>query len=90
MTDIVAKLKSPATIFYEYAADKGELLREAADTIEALRAENAKLRDALKPFADIAKELDADSLRYCDIDITVAVADLRAARAAMGEGDDRL
>ena len=53
---------------------------EAADAIEALMA-------ALKPFADIAKELDADSLRYCDIDITVAVADLRAARAAMGESD---
>jgi len=46
----------------------------------------AELEAALKPFADIAKELDADSLRYCDIDITVAVGDLRAARAAyLGE-----
>lgn len=69
----------------------GEPLRRFADIVvlsetETLRAENAKLRDALKPFADIAKELDADSLRYCDIDITVAVADLRAARAAI-EGE---
>ena len=68
----------------------GEAILLKDKEILRLRAENAKLRDALKPFADIAKELDADSLRDCDIDITVAVADLRAARAAMGEGDDRL
>jgi hypothetical protein len=48
----------------------------------------AELEAALKPFADIAKELDADSLRYCDIDITVAVGDLRAARAALENKND--
>ena len=57
------------------------LNREAADAIMELMA-------ALKPFADIAKEVEAESLRYVDIDITVAVADLRAARAAMEGKDD--
>ena len=35
-TPLVAKLRSPATVFYEYAADDGALLREAADTISEL------------------------------------------------------
>ncbi len=38
MSDIVEKLKSPATVFYEYAADDGALLKEAAAEIENLRA----------------------------------------------------
>lgn len=37
MTDIVERLRSPANVFYEYAADNGAFLREAADEIERLR-----------------------------------------------------
>ncbi len=38
--DIVARLRSPANVFYEYAADDGALLRQAADEIERLRRES--------------------------------------------------
>lgn len=39
MRDIVERLRSPANVFYEYAADNGAMLREAADEIERLRTE---------------------------------------------------
>jgi hypothetical protein len=42
-----------------------------------------ELEAALKPFANVAEEVNADKLRYCDIEIWVAVADLRAACAAL-------
>ena len=45
MTDIVERLLNPANVFYEYAADKGVILREAADEIE-------RLREALRMIAD--------------------------------------
>ena len=35
--DLVKKLRSPANVFYEYKADDGEFLREAADRIEHLQ-----------------------------------------------------
>jgi hypothetical protein len=41
------------------------------------------LKAALKPFANVAEEVNADRLCYRDIEIWVAVADLRAARAAL-------
>ena len=34
--DLVKRLRSPANVFYEYAADVGAFLREAADRIEKL------------------------------------------------------
>lgn len=37
MTDILNVLRSGATVFYEYTADGGALLRGAADEIERLR-----------------------------------------------------
>ena len=37
MADIVERLRSPANVFYEYAADNGAMLRESADEIERLR-----------------------------------------------------
>ena len=43
MTDIVERLRSPANVFYEYAADNGAFLREAADEIERLRKEKQEL-----------------------------------------------
>ena len=36
MSDLVKRLRSPATVFYEYDADQGAFLREAAARIEAL------------------------------------------------------
>ena len=55
MSNIVERLRSPANVFYEYAADNGAFLREAADAIEALLAE----RDALKAeLAAVTKERD--------------------------------
>ena len=38
MTDIVKVLRSSASVFYEYSADNGALLKQAADEIEKLRA----------------------------------------------------
>ena len=34
--DLVKRLRSPANVFYEYAADNGALLREASDRIVKL------------------------------------------------------
>ena len=36
--DLVKRLRSPANVFYEYAADGGAFLREAASRIEKLEA----------------------------------------------------
>lgn len=36
MTDLVKRLRSPAAVFYEYSADNGLLLNQAADRIEEL------------------------------------------------------
>ena len=43
MSNIVERLRSFANVFYEYAADNGAFLREAAAEITRLRAENEKL-----------------------------------------------
>ena len=47
MTDVTNRLMSRETAFSVVTQDTLLLLREAAATIEALRAENAKLRKAL-------------------------------------------
>lgn len=62
--------------------------------IERLRAENEKLRAALKPFADAADDLDEDDKDDWEIwehwaAMNVKIKHLRAARAAyLGEKDD--
>ena len=58
MTDIVERLRSPANVFYEYAADNGAFLREAADEIE-------RLRDALRGVIRVAdrKTVEFDAAR---------------------------
>ena len=50
MGDIVERLRSPANVFYEYAADNGAFLREAADEIERLREENTYLQQIIKEY----------------------------------------
>ena len=43
--DLVKRLRSPANVFYEYAADGGAFLREAASRIEKLEAALFKIAD---------------------------------------------
>ena len=58
--DIVAMLRSPANVFYEYAADNGDMLTKAADEITALRAKVKAQAEALKPFKPISLGFDTD------------------------------
>ncbi len=52
MSDIVERLRHSASVFYEYAADNGALLEQAADEIEKLRAAlQTARRDALEEAA---------------------------------------
>lgn len=79
MTD---KMSDDLTIAYMLGVeDMRSRLHKQADEIERLRAENEKLRKALKPFADAVT--DEYSWKY-DINSD----DFRAARKALGETDD--
>ena len=86
MSDIVERLKNlwleqePKLTWLQMHA----VTDEAADTIEALRAENARLRAALKPFADKANKAEQPFAPPYPEDYPL----WRAARAAMGESDD--
>jgi hypothetical protein len=60
MTDIVKVLRSSASVFYEYSADNGALLKQAADEIEKLRAAlQTARRDALEKLERHFKEAAA-------------------------------
>lgn len=69
------------------------ILREAADEIDALRAQVAKLREALEPFAGLAAERFLDPGLWNDNDgfavlfdgYDLTVGDFRRARAALGK-----
>lgn len=50
-SDLVARLTARANLTYSYPIEDILLLRGAADEIERLNAANARLREALKPFA---------------------------------------
>ena len=54
MTDLVKRLRSPANVFYQYAADDGAFLREAADRIEKLEAEVKRLEQQIKMARQLA------------------------------------
>ncbi len=65
-------------------------LEEAADALESLSAENADLREALKPFSEIAEELGdgiADNEKNTLAWAVPYAGDLRNARAKL-EGRD--
>ena len=85
MIDIVERLRQRVTgnmlLSMPPQEQKDGLCHAAADTIEALRAENEKLRKALKPFADAVT--DEYSWKY-DINSD----DFRAAAAAIRESGD--
>lgn len=86
-TDIVERLRSQSILGVWHP-----MMLEAAAEILRLRAENEKLRAALKPFAELADWYDTepDTQPAWDSDYQPTVGQIRAARAAMGEGDDRL
>ncbi len=76
-------LRSPATVFYEYAADDGALLKAAGNLIDRQAAQIEELRKALEPFAKAAGQLNWDE----DCMVEVPLRDMRAARAALSRKD---
>jgi chromosome segregation ATPase len=48
MSDIVDRLRHPASVFYEYSADNGALLEQAVDEIERLRKDFATAEHEMK------------------------------------------
>jgi len=63
--------------------DEGDIYQQDTDELTRLRAENKKLRVALKPFAELSQHTGSMS----DSDgVCVYVEDLHAAAAAMREG----
>jgi len=85
MIDIVERLRQRVTgnmlLSMPPQEQKDGLCHAAADTIEALRAENEKLRKALKPFADAVT--DEYSWKY-----NINSDDFRAAAAAIRESGE--
>ena len=77
MTDIVERLRSPASVFYEYPADNGALLKQAANEIEKLRT---ALRELIYETTHLSPQEDDGSHRC-----TITGETLRKARAALGE-----
>lgn len=61
--DIVARLRSSANVFYEYAADNGAFLREAADRIDELETALREIAegplDADKSYVSLIHELQS-------------------------------
>ena len=62
--DIVDRLRAPATVFYEYAADDGAFLREAADEIVKLRKALRLAGDRVEPLASFQqKDIGSSTIR---------------------------
>ena len=94
MSDIVKRLREKIIVdaFAKGSISDGalcdRLIRErldAADEIERLRAENEKLREALKPFAEKYTVKDDNLPNEHNALTLINVGDLRAARKALGE-----
>ena len=91
MTDIVQRLTAKDNLTSvintctckpgRHPGELADLMKEAADEITRRRAENEKLRAALKPFADAVKD-------ECSWKYDINVDDFRAAAAALKEGGD--
>ena len=97
MSDIVERLRSPANVFYEYAADDGAFLREAADEIERLRATLDQTRrfalngeidtivsDEIERLREALREITTPAYEYLS-DEGAARHKIKIARAALGE-----
>lgn len=68
------------------------IVSAAADEIERLRAENARLREVLKPFAYAADDLDRENWGSGSIEGSLAhitAEDCRSARAALAEKGEK-
>ena len=63
MDDIVERLRSPANVFYEYAADNGAFLREAADEIERLREALTIALSALVAATSLLKRSEDEKVK---------------------------
>ena len=61
MDDLVKKLRSPAIVFYEYAADDGAVFAEAANRIEALEKALRAMLHAVCHETGFAAAVRADS-----------------------------
>jgi len=82
--DGAAKGKTHATDCYGYGPSHYEC---ALQKIELLQEDRERLREALQPFADVAEYGDKHCPDMNDSDeISVSVADLRRAFAALKEG----
>lgn len=66
--DLVKRLRSPANVFYEYAADNGAFLREAASRIETLEAALRDLSDGWEccPVSQAMRRVARDALEGKD------------------------
>lgn len=81
MNDLAIRLRHG---FSDEAKSAVHIEIEAADAIERLEAENAKLRAALSPFASMAKNY----VGFADgrvIEVPVSIGELRAAMNALSE-----
>ena len=94
MVDILERLQSPQTSLGTLWPQPN-LHEEAADEITRLREENARLREALEPFAEMLKgnyshqsdnmPIKAGANQY-DLVFVFTLGDLRKAAAAIREG----
>ena len=83
------RMSDDLTIAYQLGVeDMRSRLHKQADEIERLRAENEKLREALKPFAEKYTVKDDNLPNEHNALTLINVGDLRAARKALGETDD--
>ena len=67
--DIVDRLRAPATVFYEYAADDGAFLREAASEIEQLREDKKRGFELMDTFVREINRLRRELRRIASIEI---------------------
>ena len=79
--DILERLRAPFALTERDAQD-------AIAEIERLREENARLREALKPFSDMALYFDAGGIPSNRKVAYVQLRLLRAAAAAIRDGGD--
>lgn len=79
MSDIVERLREAAASLSEIYPDYAE----AADEISRLRAENERLREALKPFARLSDRIASDyEDGRPDVTITLERVPVKCIRAA--------
>ena len=90
MSDIVKRLYASGNVFYEYYADNGALLREAADEIERLNTEVDRLQNSLSEYKSILRFLSALDLEwFTEHDELLLETIVKNARAALAETEPK-